>query len=79
MLLPEYSIVVITSDMAEEGLVAGDVGTIVLTHVDQSGQPIGYELEIFSITGESLTTVGVGLSDVRLASDNDRAHARSAA
>ena len=58
---------------------ASNIGTIVLTHVDKNSQPIGYEIEVFSITGESLTTVGVRPFDVRLASDNDRVHTRTAA
>jgi hypothetical protein len=79
MILPEYSIVVLTKDFPQHELIAGDVGTIVLTHVDKNSQPIGYEIEVFSITGESLTTVGVPLHEVRLARESDRAHARSAA
>jgi hypothetical protein len=79
MILPEYSIVVLTKDLPQDELLAGDVGTIVFTHMDKNGQPIGYEIEVFSITGESLTTVGVSLTDVRLACENDRAHARTAA
>jgi Domain of unknown function (DUF4926) len=79
MTLPEYSIVVVTRDLPEQDLMAGDVGTIVLTHVDKDGQPIGYEIEVFSITGQSVTTIGVHLSDVRIANENDRVHARSAA
>jgi hypothetical protein len=79
MRLPEFSHVVLVRDFPKFGLITGDVGVIVLIHEDENQQPIGYELEIFSVTGESLTTVGVGLQDVRLAIENDRSHARSAA
>jgi hypothetical protein len=79
MILEEYSYAVLKRDLPELGLVAGDVGVVVMIHTDLQEQPIGYALELFSIGGESLDVVSVGLDDVRPSSDNDRTHARSAA
>ncbi len=79
MTLPEYSCVVLRRTLPDLGLVAGDVDVIVLIHNDAQHLPIGYELEIFSVMGDSIETVGVSLDDVRAATENDRAHARSAA
>jgi Domain of unknown function (DUF4926) len=79
MTLPEYSRAILTRDIPTSGLVAGDVGVVVLIHQDSDKQPVGYELELFAINGDSLDTVSVGLNDVRAAGEQDRAHARSAA
>jgi hypothetical protein len=65
MSLPEFSRGHVTRDTVESGLSAGDVGVIVQVHRDVNNKPIGYMLETFSVDGESIDTVSVGLDDVR--------------
>lgn len=40
-MIKEHDCVILTQDLADEGLVAGDIGTVV--HIHQSGA--GYEVE----------------------------------
>ena len=52
-----YSEVILTRDVPEEGLRAGDVGTIVERHVAPGAGGEGYSIEFFDMTGN---TVAVG-------------------
>jgi Domain of unknown function (DUF4926) len=79
MILQEYTRAIVVHDLPELGLAIGDVGTIVHIHTDVQNKPVGYMLETFSVDGESLDTVSVGIDDVRSASSADRMHARHAA
>jgi Domain of unknown function (DUF4926) len=79
MTLPEYSSVIVTRDIPEAALAAGDVSGIVMIHEDANKAPIGYILEIIAVNGDSLDIVSVRLNDVRAASDYDLTLARSAA
>jgi Domain of unknown function (DUF4926) len=79
MSLPEFSRGVVTRDIVESGLSAGDVGVIVHVHRNVNKKPIGYMLEMFNIDGDSLDVVSVGRDDVRCAAPTDRMHVRVAA
>jgi Domain of unknown function (DUF4926) len=79
MTLPEYSSVIVTRDIPEARLAAGELGVIVMIHEDANKTPIGYILEIIAVNGDSLDIVSVRLNDVRAASDYDLTLARSAA
>jgi hypothetical protein len=71
-----YSQIVVTRDLPEAGLVAGDVATV----VEQYGgeEPSGYELEVFSASGETLDVVSVPADAVRPATAHDRLAVRIA-
>lgn len=45
-MIKEHDCVILTQDLADEGLVAGDIGTVV--HIHQSGS--GYEVESMTLT-----------------------------
>ena len=59
--IKEHDRVVLTKPRPEERLVAGDVGTVV--HVYSDGA--AYEIEFFTLDGETAAVVTVEASDVR--------------
>ncbi len=48
-MIKEHDIVVLTEDVPEEGLTAGDVGTVV--HIHNQGE--GYEVEFMTLAGQT--------------------------
>jgi len=68
----EHEQVVLTTDVPEHRLVAGDVGVVV--HVYSGGK--AYELEIFALDGRTLDVVTVEAAQVRPVSHRDMLHAR---
>lgn len=71
-MIQEHGRAVLTVDLPEYGLEAGDVGTVV--HIYSDGA--AYELEIFSADGQTLDVVTVEASQVRAASPRDVLHVR---
>jgi hypothetical protein len=68
----ELDSAVLTVDLADHGLRAGDVGTVVLVH----GGGEGYEVEFFTLSGETIDVVTLLASQVRPVEENDVTHAR---
>mgnify|MGYP001366579793 CR=1 FL=1 len=56
MSFPMYQDVILTTDLPEEGLCAGDVGTVVERHV-VPGKEDGYSVEFFDMTGRTVAVV----------------------
>lgn len=71
-MIREFERVVLTRNLPEENLVAGDAGTVV--HIYEAGK--GYEVEFFSLSGRTLAVSTVMAEDVRPVSDEDVTHAR---
>lgn len=71
-MLDEHSRIVLTEDVPGEGLQAGDVGTIV--HVYGAGK--AYEVEFFSLGGQTVAVATVEANQLRAASNSDVTHAR---
>lgn len=71
-MIKEHDIVVLTEDIADAGLKAGDIGTVV--HVHDGG--CGYEVEIMTMTGETVAAVTLGHGAVRAIQPRDVAHVR---
>jgi hypothetical protein len=69
----EFERIALTRDLPEEGLVAGDTGTVV--HVYEGGK--GYEVEFFALSGRTLAVATVRARDVRPVGDEDITHART--
>lgn len=63
---------VLTRDMAAEGLKAGDIGTVV--HIHQDGA--GYEVEFMTLAGETVSVVTLLPSQLRAIARRDIAHVR---
>ena len=78
-LLPEHEVVVLTRDLPDEGLRAGDVGVVLLVHPGRDGVPPGYSVEVTTITGETVAIADVAADAVRPAAEQDVRHARTAA
>jgi Domain of unknown function (DUF4926) len=71
-MIKEHDCVVLTRDMAAEGLKAGDIGTVV--HIHQSGA--GYEVEFMTLAGETVSVVTLLPSQLRAIARRDIAHVR---
>jgi hypothetical protein len=63
--------VVLTHDLPDEGLQAGDVGVIVQHYPATAEVLEGYELEVFAASGKTLTVVSVPATFVRRATERD--------
>ncbi len=71
-MINEHEIVVLTEDVADAGLEAGDIGTVV--HVHKGGA--GYEVEIMTLAGETVAVVTLRPGQVRSILPRDVAHVR---
>ena len=72
-MLLEHERIVLTADIPEEGLKAGDVGTIV--HIYP--QHAAYEVEFFSLDGNPVAVATVEREQARAVTREDVTHARS--
>ena len=72
-MIKEYERVVLTKDLPQYHLTAGDMGVVVMIHGDHEG----YELEIFSADGHTLDVVTVEADQVRPVSRRDVMHVRA--
>jgi hypothetical protein len=71
-MIKEHDIVVLTDDLPEEQLTAGDVGTVV--HIHQGGA--GYEVEFMTLSGRTIAVTTVMASQVRSVGSRDLVHVR---
>ena len=74
-MINEHDCVVLLRDVPEEGLTAGDVGTVV--HIHASGA--GYEIEFMTLTGDTIAVASVKASSVRPVASRDVVHVRELA
>ena len=75
MTIREHDLVVLTSDIPEEHLQQGDVGTVVLVHESKAG----FEVEFVTLAGSTLAVVTVPSSAIRPVNENEIAHVRRVA
>lgn len=78
MAFPLYQDVILTMDLPDEGLLAGDVGTVVERHVAPSRED-GYSVEFFDMTGRTVALVLVPESGLRVPTVADRPTVRAPA
>jgi len=71
-MIKEHDRIVLTSDLPNEGLKAGDVGTIV--HIHKRGE--AFEVEFMTLEGDTVAVATVLSSQVRPVSNRDITHAR---
>lgn len=76
-LLREHDVVVFTRDLPDEGIKAGDVGVVLVTHRGHADVPPGYTVEVTTVLGETVAIVDVPVDLVRPAAERDVRHARS--
>jgi hypothetical protein len=72
MRIKEHDCVVLTKHMPEEGLEAGDVGTVV--HIHKNGA--AYEVEFVTLAGRTVAVATVAASDLRPVGERDISHVR---
>jgi hypothetical protein len=73
-----YSEVILTADLPEDGLKAGDVGTVVERHM-APGVEESYSVELFDMTGKTVAVVTLGASLLRSPTHADRPAVRAMA
>lgn len=71
-MIKEHDRVVLKSDVAAEGLEAGDVGTVV--HIYSDG--LAYEVEFTTLEGDTAALVTVEVGQVRPVHKREITHAR---
>ncbi len=71
-MIKEHDTVVLTEDLPDEGLTAGDIGTIV--HVHNNGE--GYEVEFMTLAGQTIAVASLLAEQIRPISSQDVAHVR---
>ena len=72
MKIKEHDCVVLTKNLLEENLEAGDVGTVV--HIHKDG--VAYEVEFITLDGHTVAVVTVGSAQLRPVSHRDISHVR---
>ena len=71
-MIKEHDFVVLGSAVSEEGLVAGDVGTVV--HIYRDGQ--AFEVEFTTLEGKTAAVITLDASQVRPVGQREISHAR---
>jgi hypothetical protein len=74
-MIKEHDRIVLSKDLPAEGLLAGDVGTVV--HIHNKGK--AFEVEFMTLEGETITVVTLPSSQMRAVGKRDIAHARKLA
>ncbi|MGH9836438.1 MAG: DUF4926 domain-containing protein [Blastocatellia bacterium] len=72
-MMKELEQIVLTTDLPEYGLQAGDIGTVVLVHRES----VGYEVEFMTLAGETLAVVSLYANQVRPIAQREIARVRS--
>lgn len=73
-----FSDVILNTDIADEGVMAGDVGTVVERHTIP-GLEDGYSVEFFDMTGRTVAVVTLPASQLRAPTQADRPAVRAMA
>ena len=74
-MINELDCIVLTTDIPEHGLTAGDIGTVVMVH--KTGQ--GFEVEFVALDGETLAVASLSAAQIRPIARREIAHARPVA
>ena len=74
-MIKELDQIVLATDLSQEGLQKGDVGTVVLVH--EGGK--GYEVEFMTLDGETVAVVTLLAEQVRSIGPREIANARPVA
>jgi len=73
--IQEHDCIVLTQDIPDEGLRAGDVGTVVHIH----GDAAAYQVEFMTLTGRTVAVATVLATQLRPVSPRDLTHVRELA
>lgn len=72
-----YGDVILTRDVGDSGLRAGDVGTVVERHTAPGVPEEGYSVEFVDMTGNTVAVVTLPASSLRLPTPADRPTVRA--
>jgi hypothetical protein len=72
IMIKEHECVVLTEDLVNQGLEAGDIGTVV--HIHKEGE--AYEVEFMTLAGETIAVATLAAAQVRPLARRDMAHTR---
>ena len=72
-----FSDAILTCDLPESGLRAGDIGTVIERHVVRGFDELGYSVEFFDMTGRTVTVVTVPSGALRVPTEADRPAVRA--
>ncbi len=75
MTIREHDCIVLTSNLPEDGLLAGDVGTVVHIH----GEGAACEVEFMTFTGQTVAVATVEAAQCRPVNVRDISHVRELA
>ena len=75
MNFPLYSDVILLTNLPDEAVYAGDIGTVVERH-DVIGLETGYSVEFFDMLGNTVSVVTLPMSYFRLPTRADRPSVR---
>ncbi len=75
MKIREHDCIVLTADFPDQGLEAGDVGTVIHVH----GDGVAFEVEFMTLTGESVAITTVSSKQLRPVGKHDVSHVRELA
>ncbi|MFP4432619.1 MAG: DUF4926 domain-containing protein [Spirochaetaceae bacterium] len=70
--MKEHDRVVLTNDLPDHSLEAGDVGSIVHVYTEESA----YEVEFVALDGQTIAVVTIGADKLRDVRRNEVTHAR---
>lgn len=71
-MIESFERVILMKDIPEKGLMKGDIGTVVFIH----GNYEGYEVEFFTLKGETRSVETLTSEEVRSINANEVAHSR---
>ena len=74
-MIREHDSIILTQNVSEQGLRAGDVGTVVHIH----GEAAGYEVEFMTLTGRTMAVATLLPSQLRPVTPRDLSHVRELA
>jgi hypothetical protein len=74
-MINEHDCIVLTQDLPDDGLQAGDVGTVVHIHPDAAA----YEVEFMTLTGETVVVATILPFQLRSVGHRDLTHVRQLA
>jgi hypothetical protein len=72
-----YGDVILTRDVPQHGLRAGDVGTVVERHAVRDAAEDGYSVEFFDMTGNTVAVATLPAHALRLPTPADRPAVRA--
>ena len=76
--IAEHDVVVLTRDLPDEGLAAGDLGVVLFVHEGNDEVGPGFTIEVTTVLGDTIAVTDVPADMVRPVSELDVRQARPA-